>query len=140
MKFIFFFILLIACGNTYCQKNDDTKIIVTLDDPSNIYYKTRQAILYSNFIIRDDSNKDTLVTKVERLENSTVHMMVKAVIRNNTVELSGAYGLYNVDFWGFPSWPKGFQRVIYYKESDTWRILRSIAIKIDGKMSFVKEN
>jgi hypothetical protein len=59
--------------------------------------------------------------------------------QRNTVEISGAYGLGYVDFWGFPGWPKGYTRVTYYKESETWHLLRQIALKLDGKLSYYKE-
>jgi hypothetical protein len=42
------------------------------------------------------------------------------------------------DFWGYPAWPKSYKRIIYFKESEAWLVLRRIAIKLDGKMEYYK--
>ena len=132
---IFIFAMTKMC---YGQKVEDNRILVTVSDNSKLYERTRQAIVNTNFIIREDSNRDTLVTSTERIGSSTVFVMAKVIIKDNTVEISGAYGLGYADFWGFPDWPKGYTRVSYYKESESWKLLRQIAIKLDGKISYYK--
>ena len=92
----------------------------------------------TNFIIREDSNRDTVVTSTERIGSSTIFVTAKVIINNNTVEISGAYGLGYEDFWAFPAMPKGYTRVSYYKETDSWKLLRQIAIKLDGKIAYFK--
>lgn len=138
-KIIFILLLSFSFTLSFSQKVDDNKIVVTVNDTTHLYDRTRHAILFTNFIIREDSNRDTLVTYIERMGTSTVHMMARAIIKGNTVEITGSFGLYNLDLWGFPSWPKGYQRIIYYKESETWRMLRNIAIKLDGKLTYSKD-
>lgn len=138
-KITFILLLLFSFTLSFSQKVDDNKIIVTVTDTVRLYERTRQAILFTNFMVREDSNRDTMVTGVERMGTSTVYMMARVVIKGNTVEIKGAYGLGYIDFWGFPLWPKGFQSIIYYKESETWRMLRNIAIKLDGKLTFSKD-
>ena len=125
---------------TYAQKVEDNRITVTVIDTVNIYQRTRQAIVNTNFIIREDSKKDTLLTSSERIDNTSIFVTARIVINNNLVEITGAYGLGYEDFWGFPSWPKGYKRVIYFKESEAWKVLRRIAIKLDGKISFSRDN
>jgi hypothetical protein len=124
----------------FAQKIDDNRIIVTVSDPSNLYQRVRQAIVNTNLPIREDSNNDTLVTYSERINNLTIFVIAKAIIKSNKVEIFGSYGLGYEDIWTFPGWPKSYKRITYYKESEAWRILRNIAIKLDGKMTYYKEN
>lgn len=139
MKIIFWMLFFFTLfGTSFGQKIEDNRIVVIVSDPSMLYERTRQAIVNTNFIIREDSNKDTLITSTERIGNSTVFVMAKVIIKDNTIEISGAYGLGYEDFWGFPGWPKGYTRVSYYKESDSWKLLRQIAIKLDGKIAYYK--
>lgn len=120
------------------QKVDDNRIVVTLDDTTDIYQKVRQAVVFTDFIIREDSKPDSLITFAERIFSSTIFVIAKAVIIGNRVEIFGAYGLGYQDFWGFPDWPRGYSEIIYYKESESWKIIRKIALKLDGKLSFYK--
>ena len=140
MKKIFWLVFtLIIADNSFGQKIDDNRILVTVSDTSKLYERTRQAIVNTNFIIREDSNRDTLVTVSEKIWNTSIFVVAKIIIKENIVEIAGAYGLGYVDFWGFPIWPKGYTRVTYYKESETWHLLRQIALKLDGKLSYYKE-
>lgn len=140
MKYIFSIIfLLVLTTNIVGQKIDDNKILVTISDTFKLYERTRQAIVNSNFIIREDSKRDTLVTVSEKIWNTTIFVVAKIIIKGNVVEISGAYGLGYVDFWGFPIWPKGYTRVTYYKESEAWHLIRQIGLKLDGKLSYYKE-
>lgn len=131
--FIFF-----SFGKSQAQKFEDNRILVTVNDTTKLYERTRQAIVNSNFIIRPDSKRDTLVTSVERVDRTTHYMVAKAIIKGNSVEISGAYGLKYEDFWGFPTWPQGYKRIIYFLDSQAWKILRQIAIKLDGEMTYYK--
>ena len=134
-----FLIALALSSNSIGQKIDDNRIIVTVADTAKLYERTRQAIVNTDFIIREDSNRDTIVTIAEKIWKTTIFVVAKVIIKGNTVEISGAYGLGYADFWGFPGWPKGYTRVTYYKESEAWHVLRQIALKLDGKLSFYRE-
>jgi len=139
MKKVFWTIFaLIIFFKSEAQKVDDNRIVVTLDDTTNIQKRVRQAVVFTDFIVREDSKPDSLITYAERIFNSTIFVIAKVVIKGNTVEISGAYGLGYQDFWGFPDWPRGYNEVIYYKESESWKIIRKIALKLDGKLSFYK--
>lgn len=118
------------------QKTEDNLIIVTVSDTTNLYQKVRQAITYTNLVIREDSKKDTLVTLSERIHGFTIFVVAKVVITGSQVEISGGYGLGLEDFWGYPAWPKSYKSIIYFKGSEAWQILRQIAIKLDGKIEF----
>jgi hypothetical protein len=124
--------------SAFGQKEDDNLIVVTVSDTTKLYERVRHAITYSDFIIREDSKKDTLISYSEKIDASTIYVIVKVVINNNKIEISGGYGLGLEDFWGYPAWPKSYERIVYYKGSESWRKLRRIAIKLDGKMEFSK--
>ena len=131
-------VLAFVTNNLYAQKANDNVIIVIVDDTTNLYGRVRQAITYTDLIIREDAKHDTLITYSERIHGTTIFVVAKIVINGNRVEISGAYGLGLEDFWSYPAWPKSYKRIIYFKESEAWLILRRIAIKLDGKMEFYK--
>jgi hypothetical protein len=131
-------IFVVVTTNIYAQRTEDNIIIVTVSDTINLYQKVRQAITFSNLVIREDSKRDTLVTLSERIHGFSIFVVTKVVISGAQVELSGGYGLGLEDFWGYPSWPRSYKPIIYFKGSEAWQILRQIAIKLDGKMEFLK--
>jgi hypothetical protein len=120
------------------QKEDDNLIIVTVSDTSNLYERVRHAITYTDLIIREDSKRDTMITQSEKIDGTTIFIIAKVIINGNKVEISGGFGLGIEDFWGYPSWPKSYKRAVYFKGSEAWKILRRIAIKLDGKIHFAK--
>lgn len=138
-KYLSFALLLtFFMGRAIAQKDDDNLIIVTVSDTSKLYERVRHAITYTDLIIRENSKTDTLITQSEKIDGSTIFVIAKVVINGNNVEISGGYGLGKEDFWGYPSWPKSYKRIVYFKESEAWKILRRIAIKLDGKIEFTK--
>ena len=121
------------------QKQEDNLIIVTVSDTTKLYERVRQAITFSDFIIREESNRDTLRTYSERIYRTTIFVVAKVVIQGYQVLISGAFGLGSEDFWGDPGWPKSYKRVLFYnKGNDEWWRIRSIALKLDGKIEYVK--
>ena len=132
---LFFFLPFSAVS----QKQEDNLILVTVRDTTKLYERVRQAITFTDFVIREDSGKDTLRTYSERIYRTTIFVVAKVVILGNKIEISGAYGLGSEDFWGDPGWPKSYKRVMYYnKGNDEWWRIRSIALKLDGKIEYFK--
>ena len=138
MKVFLLLFCLAIIPDAFSQKTEDNLIVVTISDTTNLYQKVRQAITYTNLVIREDSKKDTLVTLSERIHGFTIFVVAKVVIAGSQVEISGGYGLGLEDFWGYPAWPKSYKPIIYFKGSEAWQILRQIATKLDGKMEFVQ--
>ncbi len=138
MKVFLLLFCLAIIPDAFSQKTEDNLIVVTISDTTNLYQKVRQAITYTNLVIREDSKKDTLVTLSERIHGFTIFVVAKVVIAGSQVEISGGYGLGLEDFWGYPAWPKSYKPIIYFKGSEAWQIIRQIAIKLDGKMEFVQ--
>ena len=138
LSLIFLFINFAAKSNA--QKDDDNLIIVTVSDTSKLYERVRQAITYTDLIIREDSKRDTMITLSEKIYGITspIFVIAKVIIKGNKVGISGGYGIRKEDFWGYLSWPKSYKRSIYFEESEAFRILRQIAIKLDGKIEFAK--
>lgn len=126
--------------NSFGQKEEDNVIVVHVEDSIDLCKRVRNAITYTDLIIRDDSNCDTLITLSERISGKTIFVIAKVRIAGNIVRISGAYGLGMENFWGYPAWPKSYKRITYFKGSEAWLILRRIAIKLDSKMSFDKES
>jgi len=136
---LFILTLFIAFGEVALGQNDgDNVILVHLTDTMKLYERVRQAITYTDLIIREDSRPDTLITKSERIHGKSIFVIAKVVIDGNTIKITGGYGLGLEDFWSYPAWPKSYKRIIYFKESEAWIIIRQIAIKLDGKMEFQK--
>ena len=130
--------LMLITVTAFAQKEEDNLIVVTVYDTTKLHEQVRHAITYTNLIIREDSKKDTIITYSEKIDGTTIFLIAKVLINGNKVEISGGYGLGIEDFWGYPSWPKTYKRIVYFKGSEGWKILRHIAIKLDGKIEFSK--
>lgn len=141
MKYFSLALLLsLVTGTVLGQKNEDNLIVVTVSDTTNLYERVRHAITYTDFIIREDSRHDTLITYSERIDWTTIFVIAKVVVSGNRVEITGAYGLGPQDFWGYPAWPKSYTRIGYFKGSEGWKVLRRIGMKLEGKIEYVKSH
>ncbi len=120
------------------QKIDDTKIIITLSDKTDLYKKVKIALVDLDFIVKDNYNIDTLTTYPREFSGIPGHCRITAIIRDNTVTLSGVYGLTKIDDFGYTRSAKEYQRIIYYKGSKGWDILKTVAEKVGGQMAFSK--
>ena len=113
------------------QKDDDNLILVTVSDTAKLYERVRQAITYTDFIIREQSGRDTLRTYLQRIGRTTIFVAAKIVIVGNKVEISGASGLGSQDFWGDPGRAKDFKRISYInKGTEEWWMLMQGSEKI----------
>src|SRR5262245_5349447 len=133
--------ILLLCVQINCpgQNEGDNKIAVTVADTSKLYQRTRQAIVNTNLIIREDSKWDTTDNENKKIEKTNIFVIARVTIKSNSIEITGAYGLGYEDFWGYPGWPKGYKPILYFKGSDAWKVLRRIAIKLDGKITYHKD-
>lgn len=118
------------------QKIDDTKIIVTLPDNINLYKKVKIALVNSDFIVRDNYNTDTLTTYPREFSYFQGHCRIMAVIHENTITLSGVYGLKSIDEFGYTQSPKEYKKIMYYKGSKGWAMLNYIAELIGGQITY----
>ena len=133
------FILLLLCPFLVnAQKNDDTKIIVTLNDSIDIYKKVKIALVDLDFIVKDNYNVDTLTTYSREFSNIPGQCRLTAIIKGNTVTLTGVYGLTKIDDFGYTRSAKENQRIIYYKGSKGWELLKTVAERLGGQMTFSK--
>ena len=122
-----------SCNYVFSQKEGDKKIIVKVADTSNIYNKTKLAIIKAGFIVRDDMNTHILTTNVIVKKNFG-YTIIKAEIKNDTVIVWGLYrnkhrNILDIDI------PEGrYQSIIYFKNNNGygWDILYSIAAEIDA--------
>lgn len=126
--------MLLSSICSFSQKEGNSKIIIKLNDSVGIYNKVKYALVNSEFIVKDNGNKDTLTTYIQ--EYSGIFCKVTAIIENNTVILSGVYGLKRIDEFGYTGNPKKYQDIIYYKGSQSWKLLRYVASLIGEDVSF----
>lgn len=133
------FILLLLCPFLVnAQKNDDTKIIVTLNDSIDIYKKVKIALVDLDFIVKDNYNVDTLTTYSREFSNIPGACRLTAIIKGNIVTLTGVYGLTKIDDFGYTRSAKENKRIIYYNGSKGWELLKTVAKKIGGQITFSK--
>ncbi len=133
-----FTVFILGFNSLSAQKQDDDLIIVTVTDTAKLYDRVRQAITFTDLMIREDSKNDTLITYSERIYGKTIFIVAKVIIAGNQVKISGAYGLGLEDFWAYPAWPKSYTRATYFKGSEAWIVLKRIAIKLDSKIEYYK--
>ena len=67
------------------QKNDDTKIIITLNDSIDIYKKVKIVLVDLDFIVKDNYNIDTLTTYSREFSNIPGKCRLTAIIEGKTV-------------------------------------------------------
>lgn len=120
------------------QKNEDTKIIVTLNDSVDIYKKVKIALVELDFIVKDNYNVDTLTTYPREFSKIPGQCRLTAVIKGNSITLTGIFGLIKIDDFGYTRSPKDYQNIIYYKGSKGWELLRTVAERLEGQMTFSK--
>ena len=131
----FFLIANLAISiSSFGQKDGDSKIIIKLNDSLGIYNKVKYALVNTEFIVKDNGNKDTLTTYTQ--DFSGIFCKATAIIETNTVTLTGVYGLKRLDDFGYTNDPKKYQPIIFYKGSQTWKILKYAASLIGGDVSY----
>lgn len=134
MQYLVLISILLSSICSFSQKEGNSKIIIKLNDSVGIYNKVKYALVNSEFIVKDNGNKDTLTTYIQ--EYSGIFCKLTAIIESNTVILSGVYGLKRIDEFGYTGNPKKYQDIIYYKGSQSWKLLRYVASLIGREISF----
>lgn len=134
MQYLVLISMLLSSICSFSQKEGNSNIIIKLNDSVGIYNKVKYALVNSEFIVKDNGNKDTLTTYIQ--EYSGIFCKVTAIIESNTVILSGVYGLKRIDEFGYTGNPKKYQDIIYYKGSQSWKLLRYVASLIGEDVSF----
>ena len=118
------------------QKEEDSKIIVTVTNADNLYTRLKDIFIRANFFVKDLSIRDSLITYPT--EFNGVYIIGFAAISGNTITLSGLYGLKKLDDWGYTNSPKNFDKIIYYKGNREWRKLNEIANILGGTITYEK--
>lgn len=136
MRILFIFLISLGSLNVVGQNKEDSKIIVTVNDSSNLYDKVKYALVNCDFIVKDNGNRDTLTTYIR--EYSKLYCMARAIIKGNTITLTSIYGLKRVDDWGYTQTPKNYSQTIYYKGSKCWKLLMQVTSKIGSEFNYSK--
>jgi hypothetical protein len=136
MKIISTLCILLSVIHSFAQTNDDTKIIITINDSTGVYEKIKYSLVNNDFIVKDDGNRDTLTTYSREYDG--IYCMARVIINGYTVTLKGAYGLKKIDDWGYTQSPKSYNRIIYYKGSKGWKLLMQVANRMSGQITYSK--
>lgn len=118
------------------QKSGDKKIIITLSTDSAIYQKVKIALAKRDFGIREDGRKDTITTLLREFRSMPGFCTLSAIIKNDTVILSGSYGTKRINFMGYTTTPNEYKPILYFGGSKSWRLLLSVAQEMGGTLSF----
>jgi hypothetical protein len=132
-----FWVFLLSIG-VYGQKVDDTKIIITLSDSSQLYKKTKIALVDLDFIVKDNYNYDTLTTYPREMHKFPGFVISRAIISGNQIIIFGHYGLTQIDDFGYSVSPSNYKPITYYKGSYSWKLLMAVAEKLGGQVTFAK--
>jgi hypothetical protein len=133
---LFLFIFFPFIG--FAQRDDDSKIIITLPDSIDLYKKVKIAMVNTDFIVKDNYNLDTLTTYSREFTDMPGHCIAIAILKNNTVTLFGFYSLKRIDWFGFTRSSNNFQKIIYFRGSKSWKLLMQIAKEIGSEITFSK--
>lgn len=140
MKYILFIILFIVPISIQAQKSLDTRIYITITDTTNWYEKVRVAFVDEDFIVKDNSRKDTLYTYPNNTV-STSYIYAFATIKGNIIELWGFLGDSHLNVLGYTVNPgkNDYKKIFYYKRDKYWNKLMAIAKRLNGTLSYGKE-
>ncbi|MGN6165388.1 MAG: hypothetical protein ACTHOF_12685 [Flavisolibacter sp.] len=138
MKYILIILFLIygfsSSGQDYLDKN----IIITVDDTAGLYQKVRIALGKNNFQIKEDGNYDTLTTFPRESKKIPGFVLARAVIKKDTVAITGIYGFIRMDYWGYTRTPNSYKEILYMKKSKLWPLLMKVANELNGKITYSK--
>lgn len=132
----FFFLCLIMDG--FAQEGGSKKIIITFSDSSNLYEKIKVAFAKNDFILKEEGRADTLTTHLREMKSMPGYCSLIAIIKGNTIVLSGFYGLKKINLVGITTMPKDFKPIIYFSGSKTWRLMMTVAQSLGSNISFSK--
>jgi len=118
------------------QKIGDTQISVTLNDSIDIYKKVKLAFVDLDFIVKDNYNTDTLTTYPREFASIPGQCRLFAIIKGNIVTMKGIYGLKRINDFGYAQSPKDYENIIYYKGSKGWELLKGVAERTGGQITF----
>jgi hypothetical protein len=90
MRLLLLFSLVLISITSFSQNEGNSKIIIQLTDSVGIYNKAKYALVNSEFIVKDNGNKDTLTTYTQ--EFSGIFCKLTAIIKGSTVTLQEYMG------------------------------------------------
>lgn len=134
MKILLICAVLIASVSLQAQKQSPTKIIITLADTVGAHQKVKEALIRSNFIVKDLPG-DTITTYPKNASNIPGSAVAIAIINDNHVTLTGFYSLKRKTYFGFDKMA-GYKKITKYKGSKMWPVLENIAEKIGDDLTY----
>lgn len=138
MKIAVALCLMFASGNLLAQNVEDTKIIIEIEDSVSVYDRAKKALIKNDFIVKDDGNRDTIITYPREFKKMEGFCIAQAVIERNRIILSGVYGTKRITYIGQTISPKSYKPILYFKGGKGWLLLMQIAETIGGTISYSK--
>ena len=138
MKIILLSLITLLPIYLFAQYNDDQKILIKFDNELNIYNRVKDAFVLKDFLVKDLSNKDVVLTYPYNYTKIDAFVICKAIINGNTVSLSGEWGKSGANLSSDNVIPKNYKPIVYYKGSKTWQLLVEVASLMGGEISFSK--
>lgn len=122
---------LLSLTNSNAQKELDSIIVLNVSDTNNLYNRIKWSMINLDFIVKDLPSRDTIVTYPREFLNNDF-MVTTAIIKGTNIIFSGIWGSRKLSYLGYSLSPKEYNRIIYYKGSVEWKILKKIAESIGG--------
>lgn len=135
MKMIAYILLLLPLLS-FSQIYNDSKIIVTLPDSSNVYAKVKESLVRNGFQVKDLLTRDTLFTYPRVYKGMNVAL--RALITDNKVTITGYYSLKKMYDFGYAGESGNRKRIIYYPGALTWNLMLKVSREISSSLAFAE--
>ena len=138
MKNILTILILFCTIPSFSQKAGDSRITVIVNDTTNLYQKVKYSLVNNNFIVKDNGNRDTLTTYVA--EYKGIYCLSQVIIKNDTVQITGMYGLKRIDDFGYTQSPKSYKKITCYPggKGKGWELLTQVAERLGDRFIYDK--
>lgn len=121
---------------SFSQIYNDSKIIVTLPDSSNVYSKVKESLVRNGFQVKDLLTRDTLFTYPRVYKGMNVAL--RALIADNKVTITGYYSLKKMYDFGYAGESGNRKRIIYYPGALTWNLMLKVSREISSSLAFAE--
>jgi hypothetical protein len=134
MRYVFIFSLLIPTLS-FAQQKKDTKIIVTVQDTTNILNRIALALYEKGYTLdQKDEAVKFIATKEKAIAVWKMPIKVRALVKNNTIVLSGDYIPPTDNKWNEVNF-RGHKKSM---DMQAWDELRGIAESIGNQITYSK--
>jgi len=135
MKKIFFLFVVIAPLLCFSQIKGDSKIIITVQDSTNIHKLVKNSLVKNDFVVKDLPG-DTITTYVRKYKG--MYVALRSVVSGSRVTMTGFYSLSQIGDFGYENPSKDRKRIIYYVGALTWNLMLKVSREINSNLAFAE--